>query len=214
MARVVDNFISIEDIKIIKDYFKDRPFENVGYHPDYPDKLQWANSHIPSWIWEEILNPLIEAEFGNFKVSPGTGKFQRCHVPFGMHIDSKARISKLDNVPESVGYGVLIPLDEAPEFCTIFWKEYFDTDNDKVNSFMSFGSLPDNEVRNSHLGDKYDLDFCWEDPRRKIFNHYEFDCAFPWKLGSMATFPRNQLHAATDFTKKFPYKDAITIFCE
>lgn len=213
-ARIVENFISLDNIKKIKEYFNERPFDEVGYHPVFPDQLQWANSKLPEWIWEKILNPIMHAEFGDFKVSYGSGKFQRCYVPFGMHIDSKAEISKLDYVPESVGYNVLIPLDESPEFCTIFWEEHFNTNDEKNKSFMAFNELPNHQVKNNHIGSKYNLEFCWEHPFKKIYNHYQFDCAFEWKLGSMVTWPRTQLHSATDFTKKFPYKDAITIFCE
>ena len=68
------------------------------------------------------------------------------------------------------------------------------------------------DVKNSGIGDKYDLAFADDNPDRKIYNHLTVDCIFNWKFGDAAVFDRTQLHAATDFTKHHQYKDAITVF--
>ena len=81
-------------------------------------------------------------------------------------------------------------------------------------SFTEFINLPSNQVKNTRIGDDYDLDFSWADPHRKLFNHYDIEGVFNWQIGDAAIWDRNHLHAASDFTKKHPYKDAITFFFE
>lgn len=217
-ARIIDNFISLEEIKQIKEYYADKPFKSEGTHLDFPDRLQWQNSPIADWIWSDILDKKIIKEFGAYQVSSGCGVFQRCSIPFGMHIDSKQRITNEDpqfaDTYKTEGFALMIPLDEGPHFCTVFFDEYFKTDREKSISMKNFSDLSDDEIINSGISKIYDLEFCWADPRRKLQDHYKFDIAFPWKLGQAATWGRTQLHASTDFARHGLYKDCLTIFFE
>jgi hypothetical protein len=217
MIKIIDDFISLDKINNIIDFYKNKPFKHQGYHPEKPEQLQLENSNLDQCIIEEILHENIVKVMGDdYKISNGCGMFQRCYLPFGMHTDSKKRIDpgRTLTPDDSEGVALLIPLQEAPEFNTVFWDIKFVTDQEKNNSFLEFGKMPPSEIKNSNLGDRYDLEFCWGDPNNKLYNHYPFLGVFNWKLGSAAIWDRNHLHAATDFTKKHPYKDAITIFFE
>jgi hypothetical protein len=215
-AMALENFISLEEIRAIKDYYADKPFEKSGLLPG-TDRLQWENSPLAEWIKTDILHDKLVKLLGpDYKMSPGCGVFQRCSYPFAMHVDSKKRIdkSRLDSECETEGKSLLIPLDEGPHFNTVFWKEKFYDEEEMYADFARFSALPAVEVKNNHLGDRYNLAYCFDDPRRKIYNHYELDYVYHWKLGTAGFWDRNQIHAATDFTEHHQYKDAVTIFFE
>lgn len=217
-AKIINNFISLEEIEQVNDYYSNIPFASEGVHTDFPNKIQWQNSPIADWIWSDILDKKIRKEFGDYEISHGCGVFQRCSMPFGMHIDSKQRITnenpQFADTWKTEGFALAIPLNEDPHFCTVFFDEYFNTDKEKFDSMKNFSELSDDEVINSGISKIYDLDFCWDDPRRKLQDHYKFDIAFPWKLGQAATWGRTQLHVSTDFAKHGLYKDCLTIFFE
>jgi len=213
MAHIIENFINPEIALEIKKQSLSSSFKHSGKHPE-TNKLQWENLPLYS-EGLEILHPYLKELFDDYNIDNNVN-FQRCYVPFGIHHDSKKRHnpSRPDSECIQEGFAILIPMDEATEFNTVFWKEkYYDNDS-MVDMFMNFGSLDEREISNNKLGEKYDLDFCWDDPRptHKIYNHLDLDCVFNWKIGNAAVFDRMQLHSATDFTKKHPYKDAITIF--
>ena len=217
MAKSIDNFITLDEINAIKEFYGNGPYDRSGNHPDDNNKLQWENSKIADWILKEILHDKIVPIVGEeYRISPGFGVFQRCHIPFGMHIDSKRRIdpNRTVGTAESNGIALMIPLDQSRYFNTVFWNEFFSDDSEKIAAFNRFIDLPETEVLNNHTGDLVDLEFCWQDPNKKLYNHYELDLCYNWRLGSAAYWDRNQIHAASDFTKHAPYKDAITIFFE
>ena len=165
----------------------------------------------------EILHSKIVPIVGeHYRISPGCGVFQRCYIPFGMHIDSKRRIDPERSIGEAEGPGIalMIPLDEDPKFNTVFWNNYFVDDQAKIEFFNEFIALPQHQVQNHRTGDRCDLEFSWQDPNKKLYNHLDLDMIYNWKLGTAAYWNRNQLHAASDFTKHYPYKDCITIFFE
>jgi hypothetical protein len=217
MATELKNFITLEEIKAIKEFYGHGPYQHSGSHPEDNTKLQWANSPLADWILKDILHKKLVPVVGeNYRVSIGCGVFQRCYVPFGMHIDSKRRIkpNRQIGAAESPGIALLIPLDEGPHFNTVFWKNYLLDDDEKHKLFKQFIDMPASEVVDNGTGLLCDLEFCWQDPVKKLYDHLEFDTVYNWKLGSAAYWNRNQLHAASDFTKHHLYKDAITIFFE
>lgn len=213
MAYIIENFIQPELALKIKELCLVNDFQNSGKHPDTGD-LQWENSPVPTNVFDK-LTPLLDTVFEEYTVDK-VPNFQRCYVPFGIHHDSKKRHNpnkaNEECVPE--GHAIIIPLDEGPYFNTVFWKEKcFDTD-DMIDGFQQFSKLAEHELKNSGIGDQYDLAFSWGDPRPgyQYYNHLTLDCVFNWRIGDAAVFDRNQLHAASDFTAHCPYKDAITIF--
>lgn len=217
MIEILKNFITLEEITIIKDFYQDHTFERQGNHPDDTSKLQWANSKLENSILQRVLhNKIVDLIGINYTISDGCGVYQRCYIPFGLHTDSKQRVDPNRNISdtESEGKALLIPLDQAPEFNTVFWSVKFKNDQEKLTSFNEFVNLPPDQIKNTKIGNEYDLDFAWADPARKLFNHYDVEGVFNWRIGDAAMWDRNHLHAASDFTKKHPYKDAITFFFE
>lgn len=213
-ASVIDNFISLEEIAKIQQYYQGTVFLNKGYiEVDGQQTLQWENLNIDRWIWSEILDSKVKERFGSYTVSKGCGKFQRCHYPFGMHVDSKKRMSgNIDNTDE--GYALLIPLSEGKNCCTVFWDEYFDSVDDLNELIVNFSNMSLEKVLNNGLDQKYELSCAWGDTSKSLVNHLKFDKAVEWKLGQAVTWNRNQLHASTDFNKHRPFKDCLTIFFE
>lgn len=215
MARVIHNFIDIDVANQIKQQSLKTGFVHSGYHPQ-TNKLQWQNSPLYKDAYN-ILHPYLERVLGKYKIDKSPN-YQRCYEPFGIHHDSKKRHSpdRLDDECTSEGLAILIPMDTGEYFNTVFWKEkHFDTKS-MVTEFRNFSRLDQSKIKNSGIGDKYDLDFCWSDPRPgyQYYNHLTLDCVFNWRIGDAALFDRTQLHAASDFRQHSQYKDAITIFFE
>lgn len=216
---ILENFITTEEISAINDYYADHEFENKGFHPEYKDKLQWENTTIAPWIWKDILaEKVLELFNGAYTVSEGCGKFQRCHIPFGMHMDSKPKHTNNDPAYsenwKTEGRALLIPLNSGPHLHTVFWNKHYHTVKEQNNDFLSFSKLPINQIKNNGIGKLYDLEFAWGDKNKKLYNHLDVDNVFEWKLGNAATWGRNQLHASTNFTNHVAYKDCLTIFFE
>jgi len=214
MAYIIKNFIDTDLALKIKDISLSNPFAYSDHHPDYSDKLQWENSPVLEEAME-LLYPSLDTHLPEYDIDKHPN-FQRVYIPFGIHHDSKKRhnLNRPDEdcTPDSVA--ILIPMDEGPYFNTVFWKEkHFDTQS-MLDEFNEFGMLEQSELKNTGIGDEYDLAFSWEDtrPGYQLYNHLTLDCVFNWKIGDAAVFDRTQLHAATDFTKHCPFKDAITIF--
>lgn len=216
---IIENFISLKEIEAINSYYANQEFKNKGFHPEQKDKLQWENVTIAAWIWKDILNEKVIKLFnGPYTVSVGCGKFQRCYIPFGMHMDSKPKHT--NNNPQfsdhwkTEGRALLIPLNEGSNLHTVFWNKQYHTIKDQNDDFLAFSQLPNDQIKNNGIGELYDLEFAWGDKNKKLYNHLEVDNVFNWKLGSAATWGRNQLHASTDFTNHVAYKDCLTIFFE
>ena len=214
MARVINNFITIDEIHSIKEYFKNRSFELSGYLET--GELHWEQSTIPEHILKEILHKkLIATEGKNYKAASIT--YRRVYQPYRPHVDSKFALSrdKSFTPTDDEGSAMIIPLDEGEYLNTVFWKENFATTEEMTQSIHNFINLPDAEVKNNNITSKFELDFCSKepegDPNRCIYNHYELDINFNWKLGTAVHWNRNQLHAATDFTKHVMYKDAVSV---
>lgn len=216
---VHEDFISLEEIESINAYYATQKFNNSGCHPEFTDKLQWENITIAPWIWKDILHEKVSKLFnGIYTVSAGCGKFQRCHIPFGMHMDSKPKHTnnnpRLSHTWETEGRALLIPLNAGPHLHTVFWNKHYHTVEEQNTDFLAFSKLPTDQIRNNGIGELYDLEFAWGDKNKKLYNHLDVDTVFNWKLGSAATWGRNQLHASTDFTNHAAYKDCLTIFFE
>jgi hypothetical protein len=216
---ILENFINLDEINVINEYYKNQEFENRGFHPEYKDKLQWENTNIASWIWEDILDEKVTKLFnGAYTVSAGCGKFQRCYIPFGMHMDSKPKHTN-DNLQfsenwKTEGNALLIPLNEGIHLHTVFWNKHYHTIKEQNNDFLAFARLPINQTKSNGIGETYDLEFAWADKNKKLYSHLEVDDVFEWKLGNAATWGRNQLHASTNFATHIAYKDCLTIFFE
>jgi hypothetical protein len=216
---IIENFITLEEISAINAYYADQEFKNSGFHPEYPDRLQWENITIAPWIWKDILDEKVAKLFqGAYTVSVGCGKFQRCHIPFGLHMDSKPKHTnnnpKFSENWKTEGRALLVPLNQGPELYTVFWDKHYHTVQEQNNDFLAFSKLANDQIKNNGIGELYDLEFSWGDKTKKLYNHLEVDNVFSWKLGNAATWGRNQLHASTDFTKYAAYKDCLTIFFE
>ena len=219
MAYIIEDFMSQTHANEIRDACRQQEFKHSGFHPQTKE-LQWENVNLPVSVMLRL--EIYFRNYGrtfpfsdNFKDhSVDSGHFQRCYIPFGVHHDSKKRHNpdRPDAECNTPGFAILIPMDEGPNLNTIFWKEKFYNNNDMTKMFFDFGSLDAKDVKNSGIGDKYDLAFADDNPDRKIYNHLTVDCIFNWKFGDAAVFDRTQLHAATDFTKHHQYKDAITVF--
>jgi len=216
---IFENFITLEEIDVINDYYATQQFSNRGFHPEHKDKLQWENITIAPWIWKDILDEKVsKLSNGTYTVSVGCGKFQRCYIPFGMHMDSKPKHTN-DNPQfsknwKTEGWALLIPLNAGPHLHTVFWDKHYHTVNEQNNDFLAFSNLDNNQIKNNGIGELYNLEFAWGDKNKKLYNHLEVDTVFEWKIGSAATWGRNQLHASTNFTNHVAYKDCLTIFFE
>jgi hypothetical protein len=215
---ILDNFISLREITTINDYYATQEFKNRGFHPEFKDKLQWENTPIESWIWKDILDEKVFKLFGSYTVSAGCGKFQRCYIPFGMHMDSKPKHTndntQLSETWKTEGRALLIPLNAGTHLHTVFWNKHYHTVKEQNDDFLEFSKLPNTQIKNNGIGKLYDLEFAWGDKHKKLYNHLDIDAVFEWKLGSAATWGRNQLHASTNFTNHIAYKDCLTIFFE
>lgn len=214
-AQVIPEFMPLETLALIQHLLADRPFTHQGQHPD-TGALQWKNRALDPDIIQ-ILRPRLQCHFGSDHViSPGTGVWQRCYVPFGIHTDSKLRMNPDRQDLDNEGVALLIPLHEDAVCNTVIWRETARDDQAKQKIFDDFRDLPAREIRNSRIGARLDLEFAWQDPHplRKIYNHLELDLVFAWRLGQAVIWSRNQLHASSDFRRIRAYKDAITMFFE
>lgn len=214
MARVINDFITINEIQLIKEYFKNRPFEKSGYTDT--KNLHWEQSAFPKDLFKEILQEKVVAVEGpNYKIFSVV--YTRSHQPYRPHVDSKLTIPTDRSISPTKGEGaqMIIPLEEGDYLNTLFWKKNFATTEEITESINNFINLPDTEIKHNNITSTYELDFCATepegDPNRCIYDHYELDINFNWKVGTAVHWNRHQLHASTDFTKHVPYKDSINI---
>lgn len=220
--RIIENFISLKEIKKIKDFYQHRQFDFI--------KNVYHASLLQSWVYDEILHDKIANLFGDYKITPNTDVYQRFTFAAGIHNDSKLRIAQdfdeikkqpkfaylTDNFAtdyQHEGKVLLIPLDQGTSLHTVVWKEKCQGNVDSVylkRLFQSFSQT----TSNSGISKRYDLSHTYQDTDKRLCDYLTLDAVFDWKLGSAGIWDRDQLHCATNFDNKHSHKDAICIMFE
>lgn len=228
--KIIDNFISLDEIKRIKTFYQDRPFDITQ------DGARCDLSTVASWILEEILFDKILNLFGPGEIESQGEVFQRFYFAPGLHTDSKKKVNadvmRLETSSKFVyqyqvytpsgwthntiatqfqheGKALLIPLGEGPGLSTIFWKEKYSEIIDYSALLEEFNQLLPSQVRNSRISERYDLRH--NTVYIPLCDHLTLDGVFDWQLGSAVMWDRNQLHSATYFNDHCKFKDSIVI---
>jgi len=217
--QVIENFISLQEIENIKDFYKNQQF-------DYDDN-SYQVSFLASWILQDILHKKIQNIFGNYTITPWTDVYQRSSLPVAIHNDSKQKIAenfveisqqpkfsylmeKFTTDYQTEGQVLLIPLDQGPSLNTVIWKEKYQGKLDQQMMLQNFERL----TIDHGLSKLYDLDHTYNSNIKKWCDYLTLDGIYNWKLGSAAVWDRNQLHCATNFLPHCAHKDAICIMFE
>ena len=217
--QVIENFISLQEIENIKDFYKNQQF-------DY-DNNSYQVSFLASWILKDILHKKIQNIFGNYTITPWTDVYQRFSLPVGIHNDCKQKIAenfveisqqpkfsylmeKFTTDYQTEGQVLLIPFDQGTELNTVVWKEKCTGNTDSKMLCQMFGHL----TLNTGISKLYNLRHTYDTTGKRWCDYLTLDAVFHWKLGSAVIWDRNQLHCATDFTAYCSHKHAICIMFE
>ena len=217
--QIIDNFISLEELKKIKEFYQPQQF--------YFSSPIYFSSPLASWIIKEILHDKIQKLFGHYTISPHSDVYQRFTGPVKIHNDSKQKITQdlveisqqpefsyvADNIftnYQNEGQVLLIPFDQGTELNTVVWKEKCTGKTDSKILYQMFKHL----TLNTGISKLYNLSHTYDITGKRWCDYLALDAIFNWKLGSAVIWDRNQLHCATDFTAYCSHKDAICIMFE
>lgn len=206
-ARIFDNVFSSEEIAKLNKYYDKKEYTVIK--TDHRGRLKYKNKNndynitysIPYKIIHQKLTKLI----GDHSMQYGA--YLESHYPFLPHVDTNENFKDPSyyqhTVPLHTNISVLIPLSEHQDFNTIFWKYW-------VDEYKEGDILPIQTEQEADLGSI--LDHVEKDYDRMQLARLALDKIYNWKIGSLVVWDRNQLHAATDFTKSGLAKTAITLF--
>lgn len=134
--------------------------------------------------------------------------YQRQMIPHGLHVDLG-----YDPGESSDGYSLIIPLMEAPEFKLFVW-------NRPMQSQSDVGILKNAIRKNTeefpvidNISQRFQLRHCNEFLPVPLSDVIEILGIYDYRVGTMAKFPRNYLHASHDWLSSglHQYKDFILV---
>jgi len=210
---ILPEFLTANETELLLSYFDDQPYtcENtVEYNSNMIVENRHKNNdyNVPNSLCQGIIYPKLEKIIGLHIMD--SGSFLESHYPFGIHVDSKKTFADdkfYSHVDSSLNISVLISLNEDPGFNTVMFDYFAEiVDYDQVPSTRS--------LSNTIADPKYaDLNFDHFTPQElKFVRNLQITNVYKWKTGSVIMWPRNQLHASSNFYASGKQKKAIVLF--
>lgn len=210
MITVYENVFTHSEIDQLKDFYDQLPIANVRYHSDGRLFRNMKNSeyNLENQAAFKILNPKLTKVLGPHHFTGG--HWLDAHSPYLLHIDNISSFTEA-NVPVYYSplhknIGVLIPLVEHKHFNTIFFNHYFETLSPLYKQEIAKDSI---SLLDDSIMDLLDHHSSDDLPNIKRF---KLDQVVNWKIGSVLTWPRNQLHCSSNFEKYGLTKQAIVLW--
>jgi hypothetical protein len=132
--------------------------------------------------------------------------YQRQYIPHGLHVDIGDR-----HYASSEGYSLVIPMQQSPEFKLFLWDKKFDS-MDQLQEFRNeIKTHPEKYIPVNNLSQDHQLAHCNLD--LPITDYMELAGIYEYKIGTIAKFPKNHVHASHDWlaSKNHTHKDLIII---
>lgn len=209
-AKIYENVFTSKEIDQLIDFYAGLPVSNTKYLPDGRLFRVMKNSeyNMEDQLSFKIINPKLTEVLGQHHFTGG--HWMDSYSPFLLHIDNIASYNDR-NVPvyESPlhkNIGVLIPLCENPHFHTVFFDHCLDVMNPQAIADLA-------RSRDETLSDEFMqlMDHHPAETLQKI-RHLKLDRVIEWKLGSIFSWPRDQLHCSSNFEKYNLNKQAIVLW--
>jgi len=209
-AKIFDNVFTTLEIDQLIDFYSTLPITNTRHYPNGELVRQMKNSeyNLSDQVPYKILKSKLTSVLGEHCFTGG--HWMDSYSPFRLHIDNISSYDKqgipVFESPLHQNIGVLIPLCEHKHFQTIFFDYMLDTfEHDFSNEVYTPG---DTELSPEfmELVDHHTAEEC---------NHikkFKLNCVLDWKIGSVLTWPRNQLHCSSNFKKYNLNKQAIVLW--
>ena len=206
-AVIYKNIFSSEEINKLINFYNSQPFVPMeDYH--YRDKEKKIikqkcknPEYYPGIPPYKVLHKKLKNLIGDHTLNHGS--YNDGYYPFGLHTDTNTTQSNdgitLSTVTKNIA--VLIPLSQHESCKTIFFN-FFADEFEKHTIVKTDQSYAVDQSLYGHCSD-------WGKEKLKFL---EVDKIFNWKLGDIATWPRNQLHCAGNFLGKIEYKSFVTLF--
>ena len=210
MSTIYENIFSLKEIEILLKYFDNQPYSNI----QEIDGVLWCKNkdldyQIPNSLVHKIVRPKIQSLIGDHEIN--NGSYKESYFPYATHIDGPLLRGVLDdniyqietNLTHNIS--ILIPLSENPVFKTVT----FNIHDTKYNGMGS--TLKEEWLISSNDLDLNEFDHIQEDVRKDIAK-LPLDTIFHWKIGSVFTWSKDQLHTSTNFAKYNLNKKFMILF--
>lgn len=203
-------FLTTTEVANLVDYYSALPYSKEKYiDTHHGNLLQYRNKHSnydqPDSLAHKILYDKISAHIGKHVMD--SGALLESHYPFGLHADA-ANVFKTkefyNHNDQSIDHSFLISLNGDDGMSTVFF-DYFDDQYITQN-------LPEcaepvvwahaDQIDLSHLSVK----------ELKFIEDKKLSAVYKWHPGDAVTWPRSQLHCASNFYGTGLIKQAITLF--
>jgi hypothetical protein len=203
-----DDILTAEEIALLNNYFVSKEYSVENFKDTiHGHRLRYRNKHtdydLENSIVHDILYPKIYSLIGDHALN--SGAFLESHYPFGLHVDTnKQFLNKLMYVHSAINVSkaIIIPLVSSKKFTTVFFDCYNDSIDFPPDTATPVGDLFVDGVDLSHLPQN----------QRSFIADKHISGIFEWKTGSVAIWPRNQLHCSSNFYNTGLVKTAITLF--
>jgi hypothetical protein len=190
---IFHDVFSMAQINLLRQDQHQRPQGESGDR----NQVKHLDYNLPDSVACQVIRPKL-----NDIIDPDhrftNGCYREARYPYATHIDNYDFHQPFYSFEAERKHScaVLIPLIEDPEFRTVLFDLHSNQD-------LGIGRpLPDDLVCKQKSND---LDPAWfshiSEPARGQLQYVPVDKVFEWRLGSMVTWPRTQLHASTDFSR-------------
>lgn len=206
-----NDILTKDEISQLNDYFDLKEYSSEDVRDTvHGNLLRYRNKHsdydIDNSVVRNIVYPKIQSLIGEHFIN--SGAFLESHYPFGLHVDTNQQFldkSKYLHSNPNIEKAIIIPLNESDKFNTVFFDHHVDLIKYQCDNSCNLNNL------NDFFIDGIDLSHLNQTQRDYIADKY-ISGVFNWKIGSVAIWPRNQLHCSSNFYKTDLVKKAITLF--
>jgi hypothetical protein len=205
-TRVIDNFLSIEEVKFILHEASTTDPNDIG-ETYFGNELECKITSIldnPSMKNSELfLKEKMYKEFGDDLVIGGIHILES-HTPYRTHIDGIYGEYGIDD-DHYGAYTVVIPLETVDSNTVIFNEWYTNSKNidEYIQTSDPIDSI-DDETYEKYLS--YEV--------REKMRYLSIETVFPWKIGSLLATSRYKWHCSDNYLKNgIASKTAVIMWC-
>ena len=203
-----DDVLSESEIVELIEFFQGKEYSVSNYKDTiHGHLLRYRNKHTfyddKNSLVYKILYPKIYQLIGEHYIN--SGAFLESHYPFGLHVDTNQQfIDKSIYVHSAINKqkALIIPLVGSDKFNTVFFDHFTDTVDWPVSSKCDLEDFFIDGIDFSHFS-QFQRDFVADKNISGVFK---------WTTGSIAVWPRTQLHCSSNFYNTGLVKLAITLF--
>jgi hypothetical protein len=209
-VNIFEKIFSNQEVEQLRNFYSQLPVANTRYLDNGKLVRIMKNSeyNLQDQLPFKILNKKLTQTLGPHQFTGG--HWMDSHYPFYCHVDSLTNhVARGITVHDSQlhkNIGLLIPLSENKHFHTVFFDHMFERLYPTYMDDLARDSDSSLDVNVMNLLDHHTPEEC-----EKI-KKFKLSKIVPWTLGSMFSWPRNQLHCSSNFEKYGLTKQAIVLW--